>query len=145
MAAERAGRTLKVEAVGTIDKAQLKAGALDWRTYCGSIIYLGGNVVIGSTSSLCAASRAVVWSDADSLPSIVKGLGYTNADAQVNRSLRFRTLTLSSTLCLRTRSRLSSSSSATSSWTASRREACPSPRSSRSAASAVRRRSTRPR
>ena len=82
MAAERAGRTQKVEAVGTIDKAQLKAGALDWRTYCGSIIYLGGNVVIGSTSSLCAP-RADVWSDAVSLPSIVKGLGYTNADAQV--------------------------------------------------------------
>ena len=59
MAAERAGRTQKVEAVGTIDKSQLKAGALDWRTYCGSLIYLGGNVVIGSTSSF--------------LPSIVKG------------------------------------------------------------------------
>ena len=42
MATERAARTQRVEAVGTIDMSQIKAGAIDWRTYCGSLIYLGG-------------------------------------------------------------------------------------------------------
>lgn len=63
--------------------SQIKAGAIDWRTYVGSIIYLGGNVVIGSTSSLCVNLGAIVSADDRGLPSIVKGLNYTNADAQL--------------------------------------------------------------
>lgn len=51
LAIERQHRTQKVEAVGTVDKKQLLAGALDYRSWLGAIIYLGLNVIIGSVSS----------------------------------------------------------------------------------------------
>lgn len=70
LALERSERTQKTEKIGTVDVAQLKSGALDWRTYVGGIVYLGCDSALVAT-----ADGAVPTSSSD--PSALCACGST--------------------------------------------------------------------